>query len=399
LTESTTSAAQKLRDGLDRVQLSLPGPVGRTMGRTRRTYRRLSASFLWTVVLPTVLAALYFGLIASDIYVSESRFMVRSPQKPIQAGALGSLLQSTGIGRNLDDQYSVHDYILSRDALKELNDEFGLAKLFRDGKIDFINRFASLGWDDSFEALLKYYRRRVTVEIDSKSSISLLQVSAFTAEDAHKINRSLLAMSERLVNEMSERSRNDIVRFAASEVKLAEKKARDAALAVAAFRSDKSVVDPEKQSAYQLQQLGKLQEELIATKMQVVQIRSVSPDNPQIPILVTRAASLQKEIDAELGRISGRGGSLTNKAAAYMQVALEREFAEKQLAVALTLLETARNEAQRQQLYLDRVVQPNLPDYAIEPQRMRYTLIVFILGLLVWTIVSLLIAAVREHSD
>ena len=84
--------------------------------------KRINRLFLYTVVIPTALAIIYFGLLASDIYVSESRFMVRSPQKPIQAGMLGSLLQSTGIARTLDDQYSVHDYILSRDALKELKD-------------------------------------------------------------------------------------------------------------------------------------------------------------------------------------------------------------------------------------------------------------------------------------
>ena len=371
-------------------------PVGRSfLARIKRVNRL----FLATVVIPTILAILYYGLIASDIYISESRFMVRSPSKPLQTNMLGALLQSSGLNRNLDDQHSVHDYIVSRDALKELNNAFGLAKKFGDRRIDFASRFAAFDWDDSFEALLKYYRRRVTVDLDSKSSISVLKVSAFSAEDAHKINARLLAMSERLVNEMSERSRNDIVRFAANEVKEAEKKAKDAALAVATFRSDKSVVDPEKQSAFQLQQLGKLQEELISTKMQIAQVRSLSPDNPQLPVLNTRAAALQKEVDSEMGRISGRGGSLTSKAAGYMQVALEREFAEKQLAATMALLETARNEAQRQQLYLDRVVQPNLPDYPIEPRRIRSVLIVFVLGLLTWSILALLIAAVREHLD
>jgi capsular polysaccharide transport system permease protein len=65
----------------------------------------------------------------------------------------------------------------------------------------------------------------------------------------------------------------------------------------------------------------------------------------------------------------------------------------------MTLLETARNEAQRQQLYLDRVVQPNLPDYPIEPRRIRYVLVVLVLGLLIWAITSLLTAAVREHLE
>lgn len=360
---------------------------------------RVDRLFLATVVVPTLVAAIYYGFIGSDIYISESHFLVRSPQKPLQSSVLGGLLQSSGIGRALDDQYSVNDFILSRDALKELNDEFGLAGKFSDRRIDFANRFAALDWDDSFEGLLKYYRRRVSVELDSKSTISVLRVSAFAAEDAFKINQRLLAMSERLVNQMGERSRRDIVEFAAAEVRDAEAKAKAAALAVAAFRSDKSVVDPEKQSAFQLQQRGKLEEELIATRMQIAQIRRVSPDNPQIPVLNTRAAALQKELDKEMARIAGRSGSLTSKAAGYMQLSLEREFAEKQLAVSLTLLETARAEAQRQQLYLDRVVQPNLPDYAIEPRRIRYTLVVFVLGLLAWIIISLLAAAVREHLD
>jgi capsular polysaccharide transport system permease protein len=360
---------------------------------------RINRLFLFTVILPTLVAAVYYGLIASDIYISESRFMIRSPQKPVSAGMLGNLLQGSGLSRTMDDQYAVHDFILSRDALKVLNDEMNLSQKFRDRKIDFVNRFAAIDWDDSFEALLKYYRGRVTAELDSKSSISVLRVSAFTADDAKRINDRLLAMSEQLVNEMSERGRQDIVRFAQNEVRIAEKKAKDAALAVAAFRADKSVVDPEKQSAFQLQQLGKLQEELIATRTQIAQLRAVSPDNSQITSLNIRQSSLQKEIDAELARIAGRGGSLTSKATGYMQVALEREFAEKQLATAMTLLETARNEAQRQQLYLDRVVQPNLPDYPVEPRRLRSVLIVLILGLAAWGILALLIASVREHFE
>jgi len=361
--------------------------------------KHVNALFIWTVIAPTALAAIYFGLIASNLYISESRFMVRSPQKPVAAGALSTLLQGSGLSRQLDDQYAVNDYILSRDALKELNDAFHLDRKFRDARIDILNRFAALDWDDSFEALLKYYRRRVSAELDSKSSISVLTVRAFNAEDAKAINERLLTMSERLVNEMSERSRHDIVRFAEGEVKVAEKRAKDAALAVAEFRTEKAVVDPERQSAFQLQQLGKLQEELIATKTQIVQLRAVSPENSQIASLTTRQAALQREIDAEMARIAGKGGSLTNKATGYMQVALEREFAEKQLATSLALLETARNEAQRQQLYLERVVQPNLPDYPIEPRRVRYTVIVLVVGIVVWTILTLLIAAVREHID
>ena len=62
-------------------------------------------------------------------------------------------------------------------------------------------------------------------------------------------------------------------------------------------------------------------------------------------------------------------------------------------------LEAARNEAQRQQFYLERIVQPNLPDIAIEPRRLRSVVIVFLLGLLAWGILSLLVASIREHMQ
>ncbi|OYX92442.1 MAG: hypothetical protein B7Y74_12115, partial [Novosphingobium sp. 35-62-5] len=37
--------------------------------------------FLLAVILPTLLATLYFGFIASDVYISESRFVIKSPDQ------------------------------------------------------------------------------------------------------------------------------------------------------------------------------------------------------------------------------------------------------------------------------------------------------------------------------
>ena len=80
-------------------------------------------------------------------------------------------------------------------------------------------------------------------------------------------------------------------------------------------------------------------------------------------------------------------------------MALEREFAERNLAATLANLEQARNEAQRKQLYLERIVQPSRPDIAVEPRRLRAVLIVGVLGLIAWGIASLLFASIREHVD
>ena len=95
-----------------------------------------------TVIVPTLGAILYFGLIASDVYISESRFLVRSPQHQTQSGLFGEILQGSGLTHSQDDTYSVHDYILSRDALLELDAETrGSATHSPSKQVDPINRF------------------------------------------------------------------------------------------------------------------------------------------------------------------------------------------------------------------------------------------------------------------
>ena len=352
--------------------------------------------FWFTVVLPTLAAIVYFGFIAADVYISESRFVVRSPERQT-ASPLGMLLKGTGFTRSQDDSYTVQDFMLSRDALRALDEKLKVRKAFSKG--DIFRRFPGLDWDDSFENMHRYYQKMVSVQLDPASSIATVTVRAFSADEAQKINQHLLEMSEALVNQLNERGRQDMIRYAANEVALAENKAKHAALALARYRNEKGVIDPEKQSAIPLQQIAKLQDELIATKSQLAQLQLLTRENPQIPVLKKRIQMLETEIELESGRVAGGGRSLASKAAEFQRLALEKEFADKQLASALASLEQARNEAQRQQLYLERIAQPNLPDAAMEPRRLRAILAVFVLGLIAWGVLSMLIAGIKEHQD
>lgn len=367
--------------------------------RIKSFFFRINRLFLLTVAFPTISAAFYYGLIASDVYISESRFVVRSPEKQATSG-LGVLLKSAGFSKSQDDAYAVHDFMQSRDALQQLNEKLGLSKLFADKSIDRTSRFAGLDWDESFEAFHKYYQKRVVdLTLDTASSISTLQVRAFTAEDSQRINAMLLEMGERQVNQLNERGRQDLIRFAVAEVADAEKKAKAASLALSVYRDKKGVFDPDKQSAIQLQQVSKLQDELIASRTQLIQVRSVSKNNPQVPVLQKRVDALQAEISAETAKVIGGERSLSSKSADYERLALERIFADKQLGAALASLEQARNEAQRKQLYLERIVQPNKPDVAMEPRRLRAVFATFAVGMICWGILTMLIAGVREHHD
>jgi capsular polysaccharide transport system permease protein len=360
---------------------------------------RINRLLLLIVVAPTLLAVFYFGLIAEDVYVSESDFVVRTPQRQSLTG-VGALLQGTGLQQSSDDIYSVQDFIGSRDALAKLDKRFHLARAYGDRSVDRFNRFPTLDGDDSFEALLRYYRNHiVTTDLDTTSSILTLTVRAFSPQQAYEINDALLKLSESLVNELNERSRGDLIQFAANDVDVAERDAKAAVLAVSNYRNAKSVFDPEKQSGLQLEQVEKMQDALIATREQIADLDTVAKNNPQLPVLRGRTVELEADIASELGKVAGSEHSLSTKSAGYEGVILERDFASKRLEIALSLLEQSRANALKQQLYLERIAQPNRPDVAIEPHRIRDVVATLLVSLLVWGIISLLVTAVKEHAS
>jgi capsular polysaccharide transport system permease protein len=360
-------------------------------------FRKLNRLFLIFVVAPVVIAIAYFTLFASDVYISESQFVVRRPESRANTGLGLALASAAGFSNAGEEAYVAKAFLESRDALRAINHDDTLRKAFTRDHIWFAERFDPIGLSGSFEDFYKYYQKHVTVETDVTTSISALTVRAYTAEDARRINEQLLRMSEDTVNQMNGRGRADMVRFAQIEVNDAKNQARAAGIALAAFRNNKGVVDPEVQATAQLEMISKLQDHLITTRAQVNQLRQFTPLNPQIPVLENRTRTLETEIRNQMSTLTGSDKSLAANSAQYQRLFLENQFADKQLAASLASLQDARNEARRQQVYVQRISGPNLPDAPVEPRRLRGVLATLALGLVAWGIASMLIAGIKEH--
>ncbi len=327
--------------------------------------------FVLCVGLPTLLAILYFGFIASDVYVSESSFVVRNQEDRPQS-SLGLLLHGAGVPTTDSTTSAVQNYILSRDALRVLDNDLHLSRMFSSHKIDFFSRFARLPWHSGFEYLLIYYRAKVAVSSDTSASIVSVSTRAFTSADAYNINRRLLELTEQRVNKLNEGARADLIRYAAEDVADAEAKEDAATAVLARYRARRNVMDPEKQSAVQLELISKLESELVATQTLIAQVEKLANKNPQLPGLRQQAVLLQKAIQQETARVAGGpNDSLASKAQEYSRLAVQKEVAGTILAGAVAALETARTEARRKLVYFEPISQPNLPDVPMEPRRLR----------------------------
>lgn len=375
-----------------------PEKRGGPLPGLRRKLSGFGTLFWLVVVAPTMAAVLYFGVFASDVYVSESRFVVRSPEKPRKAG-IGMLLSSAGFANASEEVQAALGFIGSRDGLRTI-DRDGLAHTaWGSESVSIFDRFDPLGISGSFEELYRFYNGKVVADFDTETGITTLTVRAFRPKDAQEMNSRLLAQAETLVNRLNDRGSEDLVRYAEREVEEARSQAAQAALELANYRNRAGVIDPERQATVQLQMISKLQDELIGARLQVTQLSSAAAQNPQLPLLKVRIRELEKAIEEQLGAVAGRKGSLSEAAAQYQRLQVQREFADQQLGLSLAALQEARNEARRQRAYVERVAEPSLPDDALEPRRLRGILATFIVALAAWGVLSMLLAGVREHRD
>jgi capsular polysaccharide transport system permease protein len=382
------------------------GPAAPQDARPRPQARRrkiLAWSAIACVVLPTVLAGLYYGLIAADQYAVETRFAVRGTTASGGSDLLGVFSGLSGSGSTVSDSYILIDFMQSRELLDKLEAKIGIRRIYSRPEADYLSRFdASL----SSEEFLKYWRKMIKAGFDSSSQIVAVEVRAFTADDAKQVAAAILELNEDLINELSARARKDAVTHAEQDVKRMEDRLKATRSALRAFRDIQQEFDPVKNAESRFTIVARLEGELSKAKTRLASLRSfMAADAPSVTVLESEIRALERQVEEERAKL-GKGGeaeqrgqeSLGSLVASFEELLVEREFAEKAYVSALASLERARVEADRQQRYLASVVRPMLPQEALYPKRLLATASFLFIALVLWALGVLVVYAVRDHA-
>lgn len=127
-------------------------------------------SFMWVVACFTI-AVLYFGVIASDRYVSRAQIVIKQAD---QIKMLPDTLSMLGIGgSNHEDVLLIQDYLNSPDLIAKLDKELGLKAHYQSHKVDYFSR---LSGNVSQEEFVKYYQDHLTLRLDEFSGVLTLSL-------------------------------------------------------------------------------------------------------------------------------------------------------------------------------------------------------------------------------
>lgn len=368
------------------------------------------AGFIALVAIPSTLASLYLAFVAQDQYHSSSSFAVRSISSSVGASdILGVFSQSTATS-TVADSYILIDYLLSERMLEDVDAKFDLDSVYAPRGGDY---YFGLAAGEPIEDKVNYWRQMVTINFDHTSGILQLQVKAFDPNKAQEIANYILAKSEQLINELSDKAHDETLRLAREEIGIAEKRLTDARMALREFRDVSQDVDPVEGAKLAVQLVAGMERELAKLNADLEVARSqMAEDTPRIRVIKTQIAALESRIEAEKQRLgSGMAGTKTARTTQdltgsdvsgrlqlYEKLELEREFGERAYAAALASLEKARMDATSKQRYLAVFIQPTLSQMAQYPSRLLSAFLVLLGGLFVWGMGTLIYYNIRDRA-
>lgn len=352
---------------------------------------------LTCVLLPTLVVFLYLALFASNMYLAETKFAIRSQNQQQSLDMLSTFFRSGS--SSLSDSYILQNYIASSDMIAKVDARLHIREHYADKAHDIWYRLTANPTQDE---LLRYWGWAVTPAFDPDTSIMSVQVKAFTPQMAQAICQAILDASEELVNAMNARARTDAISLAQQEVTRAEERIRAANEAMRRYRERTVILDPQAVASGLYGLVNQLEGEITKTTAELAEATTyMQADSPRVVMLRNRLEVLQKQLQAEKARLASQmqgDRPLSALVSEFQSLTLEEEFAQKQLTSAMASLETARVQAESKTLYVESFQKPIVPDESLYPRPVIFSLIFMLAAAVLLGLVSLIVAAIREHA-
>lgn len=388
MTEQTeeVSRTRRIRQWLDRLNEALKPEV-----LLERTFKIATTAI--------VLAMVYWGLIASNRYVSEASIEIERTDM-VGAASLdfGSLLSGVGGGRS-KDQLLLREYLRSLDMLKKLDAQLDLRGHYSDSSRDPLSRM--WGRERRQEIFHQHYLSRTSIELDEYSGLLLIKVQAYEPQMAKAIANMLVSEGERYMNELGHAVALDQVAFLEKQVAEMGQRAIEARRELLAYQNAKGMLSPQALAETLQGTVNRLESQLTDLKARRAALLGyLSPEAPGVVEINLQIQAIEKQIELEQGRLtSPKGKTLNVTVEEYQRLELAAKFAEDVYKTALVALERGRVESLRTLKKVAVLQSPSLPDYPLEPRRI-YNIVAFTLAaLLLAGIIHLLAAIIRDHRD
>ena len=353
------------------------------------------------IFLPTFLVGYYFYTLATPMYATNSEIVIQQaqPQGGGVGGGLATMFQGTSMATQ-QDSIAVQSYLASREAMLRLDVDHGFKAHFSDTTIDALQRLPE---DATNEDAFGAYTDHVRISYDPTEGIIRMEVIAPDPVKSYEFSQALIGYAEEQVDQLTQRLRADQMEGAQTSYEDAEAR-RAAALAEwLSIQENVRQIDPRMETSARMSQITSLESErqrldlVLQSRLNVDRPSAVQVQALRDQISNIDAAILELRNELTGGQNQGERISLASTNTELRTAEENYNFQTIMVQQALTQMETARIEANRQVRYLSQSVRPVIPDAAAYPRAFENTILAFLIFSGIYLMISLTASILREQ--
>ncbi|AXI48015.1 sugar transporter [Sulfitobacter sp. SK012] len=370
----------------------------------RKRHWKLLASFLGLVVIPLTLVILYLSIYAEDQYASTTGFTVRQDEGGGASELLGGLSAIVGGSSGGADSEILYEFIQSQEMVNIVQDRLDVRGHYAQ---NWPNDWVFAIWPDATAEDMKWYWQRIVrISLDSSSGLMEVRVLAYDPQLAQDIAKEIVRESQDRINSLNAQARDDAMSYAISDLNLAVDRLKQAREDLTRFRTRTQIVDPAADIQGRMGVMNNLQQQLAESLIEYdLLLETTKSSDPRIVQALRRTQVIRERISSERDTFSsddtangGVGEDYPSLIAEFESLSVDREFAEQTYGAALAALDLARNNAQRQSMYLATYIQPTLAQTSEYPSRWGLVAMAAFFLLLSWAIMALIFYSLRDRN-
>ncbi|WP_298774418.1 lipopolysaccharide biosynthesis protein [uncultured Shewanella sp.] len=359
-----------------------------------QTWAKLGSFAL--VIIASIAVIIYFSIIASPRYVSQTQFIVKqSSSNELPLLGLASLGSSSP---NMRDALILQEYIHSAEMALALNEKLALKSHYQNTQWDKVSR---LNQSSTQEDFIQYYQEHLSVHYDDLSEILTVEIQGYTPEYALKLTQTLLAISEQFINRLGEKMATQQMQYAEEEVTRAYKQLKAEQMKLIKFQDTAKLFNPEQQSSALLNAMNQLASQIMTQQAELKSLSAyMRSDASEIVAKKYQIEALEKQLEQEKQKlIQPDQPSLNKVSLTFKEIELNTQLATDLYQSALASLEKTRSEAFKKLKHLLVVEQPRIAQDNLYPKRLYNIITWFVVLILIYLIGKLIIAIVKEHRE
>jgi capsular polysaccharide transport system permease protein len=353
--------------------------------------------FMFLFLIPFLLSSSYVLLVQTELYESSSTILIKDLTPTASSSNLLSALMPTS-SSNLQESMLLQKYLYSMEMFIAIDKKFALKKHYKSSELDFLQRLYSFS---STEDLLSLYKKHLIVMYDELSNTLEIDFLHTDPKIAQKILNYIVAEAEEKLNMYEKENGSELLKFIEEQENQNKRLLVTSIEKLMAYQNSHATIDPSVDIQAKSSILAQLEGTLVQKEMEYAKLKQyMSDESIELKTIRGEIKSLKGKLRDVRSKLAGsEKNELNSNLFAFETLKAEVELNKERYKQTLIQKDMAMIQSTQNAKNLIIITQPTLSDEYLQPNKLKSFITLLLVLLMVYGIVSMIQAIIKDHRD